>query len=271
MINHDYRLQLIAGVDIPILELQITIHAPTIREIARIGEQQFFMASQYLCLQKEQLIQDKTLLSSLSNFQVLMKVLEQSEDKEKKVAIMNLLTLLFPSRIPFITKNSIILSSQIEGEQPLLIDASNFDTLQNVAKEVLCIHSLLQRDNIVYNPSNARAQEIADKLNKARQKIQAMKAQEGNTNESILTRYVSILSVAKVTTLNECLDYNLFQLFDLMERYTGYAEWDADFRVRLAGGTPDKTPESWMRDLHGTNQVQTPAGAGSDQIKVYKK
>lgn len=268
--NHDYRLALMAGIAIPIPELQLTIHAPTIKEIAYMGEQQFFMASQYLCLQKEQLIQDKTLLSSLSNFQVLMKILEQSEDKNKKTAIVTLLTLLFPDYIPMLTKNSIILSSQVEGQQPVLIDDKNFDILQDVAKEVLCIHNVLQRDNIVYNPANSRAQEIADKLNKAKQKIQAMKVKEGSSNESVLTRYVSILTVAKVCSLDECLGYNLFQLFDLMERYTGYQEWDADFRVRLAGGTPDQTPESWMRDLHGTNQVQAPTGVESSQIKVYK-
>lgn len=260
-----------AGIDIPVIELQLTFHSPTIKEIAYMGEQNFFMASQYLCLQKEQLIQDKNLLSSLTNFQVLMKVLEQSDDKNKKTAITQLLTLMFPDYIPMLTPNSIILSSQQEGQQPMLIDDTNFDIFQNVVKEILCIHNLLQRDNIVYNPVSKRAKEIAAKLDKARQKIQSMKAAEGNNNsESILTRYLSILTVAKVTTLTEGLGFNLFQLFDLMERYTGYTEWDADFRVRLAGGEPKSEPESWMRDLHSNNQPQTPVGAGSDQIKVYK-
>lgn len=266
----DYRLPLMTGIDIPIQELQLVVHPPTIEEIAHMGEQQFFMASQYLCLQKESLIQDKVLLSSLTNFQVLMKVLEQSEDKEKKIAIVNLLSLLFPNYVPMITKNSIILSSQEEGQSPILIDNNNFDVFQAVLKEILCIHNIFQGSNIVYNPANDRAREIADKLNKARQKIQAQKAAQGNSNESVLTRYLSILSVAKVATLNECSKYNLFQLFDLMERYTGWVEWDTDLQIRLAGGSPDKSPESWMRDLHSTNQVQTPAGAGSSQIKVYK-
>lgn len=264
----DYKLRLMTGVPIPIPELHLIAHSPTVTEIAYMGEQQYFMASQYLCLQKEQLIQDKVLLSSLSNFQVLMKVLEQSEDKEKKTAITTLLTLVFPDYIPMITKNSIILSSQIEGESPVLIDDTNFGVFQDAMKEVLCVHNLLQRDNIVYNPINARAQEIADKLMKARRKVQELKAKQGNFNESVLTRYTSILSVARVASLNECINYNLFQLFDLIERFTSREDWDIDLRVKLAGGSSDKTPESWMRDLYGTNQ--TPAGAGSDQIAVYK-
>ena len=102
-----------AGIDIPIPELQLTIHVPVIKEIALMGETKFFMAVQYLCLDKESLIQDETLLSSLTNFQVLMKVLEQSQDKDKKNAVIMLLTLLFPDYIPVITRNSIILRRKL--------------------------------------------------------------------------------------------------------------------------------------------------------------
>jgi len=45
-----------AGVDIPIPELQITVHPPIIRDIAFMGESDYFMAVQYLCLEKESLI-----------------------------------------------------------------------------------------------------------------------------------------------------------------------------------------------------------------------
>ena len=106
----DYRLALMAGIDIPIPELQLTVHVPTIKDIAYMGEQQFFMAVQYICLEKESLVQDETLLASLTNFQVLMKVLEQSQDKEKKIALITLLKLLFPEYTAMITKNSIILT-----------------------------------------------------------------------------------------------------------------------------------------------------------------
>ena len=67
-----------AGIDIPISELQITVHVPTIRDIAFMGEQQFFQTAQYLGLEKESLVEGENLLESLSNFQVLMKVLEQT-------------------------------------------------------------------------------------------------------------------------------------------------------------------------------------------------
>lgn len=240
-----------AGIDIPIPELQLTIHVPVIKEIALMGETKFFIAVQYLCLDKESLIQDETLLSSLTNFQVLMKVLEQSQDKDKKNAVIMLLTLLFPDYIPVITRNSIILTKQGEN-QSLLIDDNNFNIFQSVLKEILCVNSLFQGNNVIYNPANDRAKEIAEKLMRGRRKVAEIKS-KGN-NESVLTRYISILTIGSNTmSLEDCLNLNMFQIFDLMERYNAFIEWDVDLRVRLAGGKPDKPVESWMRDIHPKN------------------
>lgn len=239
-----------SGVDIPIPELRLVVHVPTIKDIAYMGESQFFLAVQYLCLDKEALIQDETLLSSLTNFQVLMKVLEQSEDKEKKTAVIMLLKLLFPDYQPMITKNSIILAKIGVNEDPILIDTNNFGTLQDILKVILCVNSVFQGDNIVYNPGNDRAKEIMNKIMAGRRKVAQLRSSE-NSGQSVLTRYVSILTVGiQSMSIDDCVNLNLFQLFDLMERYSGYVEWETDLRVRLAGGKPDKQVESWMRDLH---------------------
>lgn len=255
-----------AGIDIPIPELQITAHVPVVKEIAFMGEQEFFMAVQYLCLEKESLIQDESLLSSLTNFQVLMKVLEQSRDKSKKTAITNLLKLLFPDYMAIITKNSIILKL-IDGETTVLIDDSNFEQFRAVLKEILCVNSIFQGENVIYNPINQKAKEIADKLMRGRRR--AAEAKNKGSNDSVLTRYISILTVARVASLEQCLQCNLFQLFDLMERYTSYVEWDTDLQVRLAGGKPDKPVESWMRDLHSIGPTAFNGDGMPDQIKVY--
>lgn len=248
----DYRLALMNGIDIPIPELQVTIHPPTVNDIAHMGEQDYFTAVQYLCLEKEMLIQDEVILSSLTNFQVLMKILDQSEDKNKKAMIVTLLKLLFPDYNATIIKDrSIILTT--EGKDPILIDDSNFDFFQSVVKQVLCVTNLFQKDNIVYNPANDRAKEIAKKIMAGRRKVAEIKSNE-TSNESVLTRYQSILSVAKIASLQESSQYNLFQLFDLMERYTKWIESDVDLRARLAGATPDKPTESWMGELHPLNK-----------------
>lgn len=236
-----------AGIDVPIPELQLTAHIPTIKDIAYMGEQSFFLAIQYLCLEKEALIQDEILLSSLSNFQVLMKILQQTKDADKKSAVITLLKLLFPDHSAAITKNSIIL--MIPNGSTTLIDNNNFDTFQKVIKEVLCVNSLFQGDNIIYNPSGPRAKRIADTMMRGRIKVAQQKNSKGN-NTSVLTRYISILSIAQGIPITEYNNYNMFQLFDAMDRYTKKTEWDIDLKVRLAGGKPDKQVESWMNELH---------------------
>ena len=245
----DMQLALMAGIDIPIPSLSLVIHPPTIKDIAYMGEQQFFRAAQYLCVDKEVLVQDENVLRDLNNFQVLLKVLEQSKDKSAKTALNTLLLLLFPSYKVVMMPKSIVITQIEQDTQPVMIDENNFEELQTVVKEILCISSLFQGKNIVYKPSNAAAKKIADKLMKARKKIAEQKALK-EQSESVLTRYLSVLTIGAGMRPKDCAELNLFQLFDLMERYTSYVEWDTDLRVRLAGGKPDKQVESWMRNLH---------------------
>ena len=42
----DIRLALMTGVDIPIPELQATLHQPTIKEISYLGEKEFLIGIQ---------------------------------------------------------------------------------------------------------------------------------------------------------------------------------------------------------------------------------
>ena len=68
----DIETSLICGNPVPIPEIQLIAHSPVIKEICMMGEEDYFTAMHLLCLEKENLIQDETLLSSLSNFQVFM-------------------------------------------------------------------------------------------------------------------------------------------------------------------------------------------------------
>lgn len=262
----DFRLALMVGVDIPLPEFQLIVHVPTIRDIARMGEKEFFIAAQYLCIEKEKLISDKNVLQTYSNFQVLMRILGQSQDKEKKNIISTLLTILFPKYNNIITPRAIVFSSIDDKNINIMIDDTNFETFKGFLKEILCINDLFQGENPTYNPGNKLAKEIAEKIMRGRLRAAELNSKK-QSEESILVRYISILVVAGVTTLKDCADYNLFQLFDLIERYMAYMEWDVDLQVRLQGGKPDKQVESWMRDLH--TQTST-AFTSADGINVYQ-
>lgn len=244
--NSNLLLPLMCGIDIPMPELSLTIHPPRIEEIAFMGEDRFFNAVQHICLNKEQLMQDESVLSSLTNFQIIMKVLEQSQNKDKKNTIQTLLLLMFPQYDVILLPNSFLLTRENEN---IHIDSQNFDTLQEYIKEILCVSNVLQQDNVIYKPANDMAKKIADKMYEGRRKVSEINQRE-RKQTSILTRYMSILSVSKIIDPLDAPKLTLFQIFDLMERHAALLEWDTDKQVRLAGGKPEKSVENWMRDLH---------------------
>ena len=87
----DIRLALMAGIDIPIPELQLTIHQPTIKEIAFIGDTDFFIGSQCLTVDKKLLQQDETLLENTNNFQIFMTIMTEKESIDKRKATLQVL------------------------------------------------------------------------------------------------------------------------------------------------------------------------------------
>lgn len=243
----DIKLALMSGIDIPISELQLSIHQPTIKEISYIGEEGFFIATQYLCLNKQSFIKDEKILQATTNFQLFLTVIQDVSNKEIKEHLLDLLTILFPSYKAIFTPQSIILNN-LENKTPVLIDDKNFDILQDYVKTVTCFYNTVGGDYGNYNPANKKAQEIAEKLMRGRQ-IAA--AQKGENHGSVLGRYVSILTVGlQSMSLQDCLNLTIYQLYDLIERYSLYVNWDIDIRSRLAGGKPDEKPDDWMKNIH---------------------
>jgi hypothetical protein len=52
----DTRLALMCGIDIPIPECGLIIHQPRIREIAFLGERDFFTGVQSFCINKSMFV-----------------------------------------------------------------------------------------------------------------------------------------------------------------------------------------------------------------------
>ena len=72
----DYRLALMCGTDLPVPECQLIIHQPRIKEIALLGEQDFFIGAQCLTLNKSMFnTEDKDVLSNTNNFHIFMMVM----------------------------------------------------------------------------------------------------------------------------------------------------------------------------------------------------
>ena len=239
----DKRLALMCGTDIPIPECQIVIHQPKIKEIALIGESDFFSGIQCLCLNKSMFVKDETVLADTNNFQIFMTIMSEKEAIEKKLAVQSVCTLLFPKHKVMFTPRSMLLS----GENSVMIDETNFEALQAIISDICCLKTG-PMDQQAFNPANNKAREIAEKLMRGRQRVAA---QKGENNISIFSQYLSILTVGLGSmSLQDAMDLTMFQLYDLVERYMLYVNWDMDIRCRLAGGKPDNQPDNWMKAIH---------------------
>lgn len=120
-------LALMAGIDIPIPELQTAIHQPTIKEISMIGEQDFFLGAQVLNLSKAMYVQDEKLLSETTNFQIFMTIMLSKDAGHSKECVIKVLSLLFPNSTVMFTPRSLLLNF---GGQTANIDEDNFESLQ---------------------------------------------------------------------------------------------------------------------------------------------
>ena len=239
----DIRLALMCGIDIPVPECQITVHQPRIQEIALLGEKDFFTGVSTFCVNKN-MVQDKGLLGNTNNFQIFMTIMSEKETVDKKLAVQQVATLFFPEYKINFTPRSIIFSGK--GGM-ITVDENNFEPLQDTLTAICCLRSG-PGDQQSFNPANDKAAEIARKLMRGRQIVAE---QKGETNTSIFSQYLSILTVGlQSMSLQDMMNLTIFQLYDLIERYMLYINWDMDIRSRLAGAKPDSKPDNWMKNIH---------------------
>ena len=243
---HDLRLALMCGTDIPIPECSLTAHQPKLSEIAFIGETDYFIGMQCLCIDKSMLGDFSQDQGQINNFTVFMTMLAQPEMKDKKKAVIDTLDLIFGNQKVAFTPHSLIFTAN--GQNPCTVDETNFEPFQNTLREIFCAKNG-PMDQQAFNPKDAKAKEIADKLMRGRQRVAAQ--QNANEGGSAFARYISILTIGTNTmNIQDVSNLTMFQLYDLIERYFLHLNWDMDIRTRLAGGDPKSQPEDWMKNLH---------------------
>ena len=241
----DTRLTLMCGTDYPVPECQIVLHQPRIKEIALIGESDFFSGIQCLCLNRSMFVKDESDLQNVNNFQIFMTIMSEKQAADKKAAVQQVFTLMLPKNKVLFTPRSMLITGG-EGSN-IQIDETNFEMLQAAISTICCMKTG-PMDQQSFNPANTKAREIAEKLMRGRQRVAA---QKGSSNTSIFSQYLSILTVGlESMSIHDCMDLTMYQLYDLVERYSLYVSWDMDVRCRLAGGKPESQPDNWMKNIH---------------------
>ena len=240
----DIRLALMCGTDIPVPECQLTFHQPSIEEISLIGEKDFFTGVQCLCLNKSMFVKDESLLETTNNFQIFMTIMSEKQAADKKAAVQQVLTLLLPSYKVIFTPRSMMISG---NGATVVIDENNFEFIQAAISSICCLKTG-PMDQQTFNPADEQARIIAQKLMRGRQRVAE---QKGETNISIFSQYLSIITIGLHSmSLRDAMKLTMYQLYDLIERYMLYVNWDMDIRSRLAGANPESKPDNWMKNIH---------------------
>lgn len=239
-------LLLISGNDIPFAEARLSIHQPSLKEIAYITEQRFWFGCEILRFDKENLSEEESQkLKDISNFRLIMGLLmDKSIDINKtKINVLSLLSLLFPTGK--ILLNETIQIEDVETHQVGEINQNNFQQFKEILIEMFCLNG---KENKEYNPSGDLAKKIAEKIKRGRQK--KAKLESKSDKISFFSRYISILAIAKNKSINQIMDYTIYQLMDEFNRFMLYKSNQDWIRFKIAGATGMKDPQDWLKDIH---------------------
>ena len=249
------RLGLIlSGQPLPVLDANIFVTQPKIKDIVLFGEDEFLIAVQMLVSIEqfaEQVKQGNSELNIISDFQLLLIMV--TEDPTIKKMILDLFSLIFPNYNVEFTDNTIDFSI-VEEEHKFIvgrIHPFNFENLQMILNDAFIPQGDNEREPD-YNPANDMASKIAEKIKRGREKVHAQKAAvEGD--HSIYADYCSTLSIGMHMDIGIFFNYTPFQLYDAYRRF--FSKEQSDFYMRVSSmpmmdTSKMEAPPEWQRNLY---------------------
>lgn len=239
------KLLLQTGGDIPFPPAGVTIHTPSLKEIGMIGEKSFHIGCHFLTFNKNNLSnEDKKGLEDKSNFEIFMSGMNSREKAIHKVDAMLVLALLFPQYKIKIDKDKILLQLANFSSS---INEQNYNDFKSILDQMFCLE--LAEEEGEYNPADALAARIAEKIKKGKMKRNKKDA-EGNGDLSIYSKFISILSVGLHKTQMELSNYTVYQIRDEFQRFILKENYDIYIKSKLAGAQDLEEVKNWMDDLH---------------------
>lgn len=240
------ELTLFAGTDIPCIELGVSIHQPTLRQISYITEEAFWTACSFLKFTKDLLDdEDRANLSNKSNFDIIMMMMKEknTEAKKLKVYVTSLLSLLFPNSKILLGTDVIHLQDH-QTKELRSINSENYQSFKKILIEIFCLSDTEPQ----FNPSGDLAKQIAEKIQQGRRKRAQLAPSKYSA--TFLSRYISILSVGQNLNVNELMDYTIYQIMDIFKRFQLKNEYDTYLQYKCGNFTGMKQPENWFKNIH---------------------
>jgi hypothetical protein len=230
------------GGDIPFPPAGVTIHTPSLKEISYIGEKNFHIGCQFLTFNKDILSdEDKVGLEDKSNFEIFMSSMSSRKNTTYKIDTMLVLTLLFPQYKIKIDKDKILL--QLENFSSS-INEQNYEDFKQVLNQMFCLQ--LEKDGVEYDPADALAARIAEKIKKG--KMKRNKKEDIDDDISVYGKFISVLAVGLQKSKNELSNYTIYQIRDEFQRFIAEENYNIYIKAKLAGAQDLEEVKNWMDD-----------------------
>lgn len=250
------KLLLITNNDIPFQPAKLIIHNPIIKQIAFIGESNFWIGCQYLTFSKDKMNdQDKNHLKDISNFNILMKIINQktAEAMQTRNRITMLLSLLFPGYITKIIPTGFFLFKQ--GEKTThLIGENEFEDFGKCIQNIFCLNTFMSKSQLKYNVEGPQGRALVKKFEQRQRRLQRQRGEGDSSQINILSQYVSILAVGQHKDMNSLLQYTVYQLFDEFQRFQLKENFQFYMEAKMAGAKDLKDVQNWMMDIHSNKK-----------------
>ncbi len=240
----------LSGQDIFIPECNIKLRQPRLKDIAVFGEDQFLVAAQLFGKTEiftTPLKEGNPMLSEFSDFQLLLVMIFQQSDLRD--SMQTFFELVFPDYK--VSYGDGTINFEFDGQIVGQIQVFNFDAFSKVIKEIFIPVLGDQEEEIVYDPVNDKAKEIADKIKRGRAKVAEIK-NGPQDDSSLIARLTSSLSIGLAMDINILFNYTMYQLCDVFNRYLLKTKYDFYMKVSttpLMDTSKLEEPKEWLGNL----------------------
>jgi hypothetical protein len=231
------ELQLITGIDIPVAELGLTLRQPKIKDIAILGESNYFLALSIFKMSKDKI---KITNPEITSWVIFNESLSQQiEGVNVRLLILNFLQLFCLEKIN-IGPRSLMIS---KPDGIINIEPQQFDDFQGLILEIGGA-SLFTIPEEEFKPRNKRAADIAEKMKKSRARLAAL--QPKSNSKGFLTTYIRSVATVTANSLEQVCNMTLLQLNNIMQTFRAWESYDLEVKNRLAGAKVEGNLEHWM-------------------------
>jgi hypothetical protein len=230
------KLKLMSGVPIALHELGLSINQPKLKDIALMGEADFFKNISYFLVSKTKL----NIPIEVSDFDLFMYFINQDESLQASISDIFILIIDGLESIKFY--DSFIIVNALGHE--CIIDEPKFLIIKETLIQIFCLESQGKTSDL--NPANKLAQEIADKLKKRQQQLSAESPKQ---QSDIFSDLISILSIGtNALSIEDCLNLTVFQIYNLIKRFTMYQEHNRQIQALIQGAKDIELVE-WTKQI----------------------